>query len=111
MIVIAHRGASAYAPENTEVAFDQGVALGADALETDVRATRDGVLVLLHDANVDRTTSGNGPVAELTWQEVQQLDAGAWKAARYAGQRVPRLDWFLDRYGAICPLYLEIKAP
>src|SRR5439155_7022002 len=101
-IVIAHRGASAYATENTEASFDQGIALGADALETDVRATRDGVLVLIHDAQVDRTTNGHGPVADLTWEEIRQLDAGNWKDSRYAGQRVPRLDWFLDRYGITC---------
>lgn len=111
MIVIAHRGASAYAPENTEASFDLGIALGADALETDIRATRDGVLVLLHDARVDRTTNGQGLVADLTWEDVQRLDAGAWKGPTYGGQRIPRFEWLLDRYAASVPLYLEIKAP
>ena len=78
MIAITHRGASAYAPENTRAAFDLGLELGADALETDLRATRDGVLVLLHDREVDRTTNGHGPLAELAWDEVCQLDAGSW---------------------------------
>jgi glycerophosphoryl diester phosphodiesterase len=111
MIVIAHRGASAYAPENTAAAFDLGISLGADALETDIRATREGVLVLLHDRDVDRTTNGHGPVAALSREETQSLDAGSWKAPEYAGQRIPTLDWFLERYGAVVPLYLEIKAP
>lgn len=111
MIVIAHRGASAYAPENTEAAFDLGLAQGADALESDIRATRDGVLVLLHDRDVDRTTNGHSPVAELTAAEVARLDAGSWKGVEYIGQRIPTLDWFLDRYGNRAPLYLEIKAP
>lgn len=111
MIVIAHRGASAYAPENTEASFDLGIALGADALETDIRATRDGVLVLLHDARVDRTTNGQGLVADLTWDDVQRLDAGSWKSAEYTGQRIPRFEWLLDRFAASVPLYLEIKAP
>lgn len=111
MIVIAHRGASAYAPENTEAAFDLGLAQGADALETDIRATRDGVLVLLHDRDVDRTTNGHGPIAELTSEEVGRLDAGRGKGVEYAGQRIPTLEWFLDRYGSTVPLYLEIKAP
>lgn len=111
MIVIAHRGASAYAPENTEAAFDLGVEMGSDAIETDLRATRDGVIVLLHDARVDRTTDGHGDVADLSWEAVQSLDAGAWKHPRFAGQRIPTLAWFLDRYGKRLPLYLEIKAP
>jgi glycerophosphoryl diester phosphodiesterase len=111
MIVIAHRGASAYAPENTEAAFDLGIAMGADAIETDLRATRDGVIVLLHDARVDRTTDGSGLLNELSWAAVQSLDAGSRKHARFFGQRIPTLASFLDRYGRICPLYLEIKAP
>ncbi len=110
MIVIAHRGASAYAPENTEAAFDLGVEMGSDAIETDLRATRDGVIVLLHDARVDRTTDGHGNVAELAWETVQSLDAGAWKHPRFAGQQIPTLAWFLDRYGRRVPLYLELKA-
>ncbi|HVC34902.1 MAG TPA: glycerophosphodiester phosphodiesterase family protein [Chloroflexota bacterium] len=109
--MIAHRGASAYAPENTEAAFALGVAMGADAIETDLRQTRDGVVVLLHDALVDRTTDGHGPVAELSWASVRSLDAGAWKHPRFAGERVPTLADFLDRYGKGQPLYLEIKAP
>lgn len=110
MIVIAHRGASAYAPENTEAAFDLGVALGADAIETDLRATRDGVVVLLHDRLVDRTTDGHGPVDELSWSTVRSLDAGSHKHPRFAGQRIPTFESFLDRYGSIRALYLEIKA-
>lgn len=111
MIVIGHRGASADAPENTFAAFDLALSMGVDALETDLRQTRDGVIVLLHDARVDRTTDGHGPIDELSWSDVQMLDAGAWKDGRFTGERIPRLDAFLDRYGAVCPLYLEIKAP
>jgi glycerophosphoryl diester phosphodiesterase len=111
-MVIGHRGAAGHAPENTFAAFDCGLALGVDGVETDVRATRDGVLVLLHDATVDRTTDGRGPVAELSWSEVSALDA----AAKFRGgehgfgaQRIPRLEAFLDRYGGRTSFRLEIK--
>jgi len=110
MQVIAHRGASAYAPENTVPAFDLALAMGADALETDIRTTRDGVLVLLHDHRVERTTNGHGDIAALTWAEVQSLDAGSWFAPEFAGARVPSLANFLARYAALLPLALEIKA-
>jgi glycerophosphoryl diester phosphodiesterase len=111
--VIGHRGAAGHAPENTFAAFDKGLALGVDGVETDIRATSDGVLVLLHDATVDRTTDAVGPVADLTWAQVSRLDA----AARFQGgkhnfgvQRIPRLGDFLDRYGGRTTFRLEIKA-
>ena len=107
--VIAHRGASSYAPENTIPAFDLALEMGADGLETDIRATKDGVLLLLHDQTLDRTTDGRGPVSEQTWGEVRQLDAGAWFAAAFAGTRIPTLDEFLARYGGRVALALEIK--
>src|SRR5690242_20566049 len=72
-LVIAHRGGAALWPENTLVAFRNAVALGADVLELDVRATADGRLVVVHDATVDRTTDGRGAVATLTLAEVQRL--------------------------------------
>lgn len=106
---LAHRGASGYAPENTFAAFDRAIALKSDGIETDVRATRDGVLVLLHDARVDRTTDGEGPVAELTLAELQRLDAGAGFHPRFARERVPTLEAFLDRYARRLPLCLELK--
>lgn len=107
--LIGHRGAAGHAPENTFAAFDRGLELSVDGLETDIRTTKDGVLVLLHDTTVDRTTDGSGAVAELTWREVRRLDAGSWFGQQYAGQRVPRLDEFLDRYGGRTTLRLELK--
>jgi glycerophosphoryl diester phosphodiesterase len=98
MLVNAHRGASGYAPENTFAAFDLARQVGADGVETDVRLTRDGALVLLHDATLDRTTDGSGPIGRRAWAEVERLDAGRWFGPEFAGQRVPRLDAFLDRY-------------
>ncbi|MCL2640686.1 MAG: hypothetical protein FWD53_07570 [Phycisphaerales bacterium] len=70
---MAHRGASAYAPENTLTAFEEAIRLEAKAIEFDLRMTADGVMVALHDETVDRTTSGTGKVAELTWDHVRQL--------------------------------------
>ena len=109
-LILAHRGASAYAPENTFAAFDLAREMGAPAVETDVRATRDGALVLLHDSTVDRTTNGRGPVVELTLAEVRSLDAGGWFEPRFAGQSIPTLAEFLVRYGATYPACIEVKA-
>ena len=109
-LILAHRGASAYAPENTLAAFDLAVEMGAPAVETDVRATADGHLVLLHDGRVDRTTDGHGLVSELSLAEVQSLDAGAWFGPQFAGQRVPTLAEFLDHYARRIPICLEVKA-
>jgi glycerophosphoryl diester phosphodiesterase len=116
--VIAHRGNCAHAPENTFPSFDQAVALGADALEFDVRLTRDGHVVVIHDAMVDRTTNGSGPVSEHTLDELTALDAGArfggaaQGGAPFRGQGlvVPTLDELLRRYSSI-PLLIEVKVP
>jgi glycerophosphoryl diester phosphodiesterase len=89
--IIAHRGASAAAPENTLAAFNLAVALNADAVELDVKLSKDGVPVVMHDATVDRTTDGKGRVSDLTLADLKALDAGSWKEAKFAGERVPRL--------------------
>ncbi len=74
--VIGHRGAPGHAPENTIVGFERALELGADVLEMDVWMTSDGELVVIHDATVNRTTDGSGRVADLSWEEIQSLDAG-----------------------------------
>jgi glycerophosphoryl diester phosphodiesterase len=74
--VVAHRGFKAVAPENTIAAFDAAAAVGADYMELDVRVTKDGELILMHDANVDRTTNGRGAVLDLAFAEIRKLDAG-----------------------------------
>lgn len=109
-MVIAHRGASEDAPENTLPAFELAVAGGCAALETDVRRTLDGQLVLMHDPRVDRTTDGSGLVADMTWPELRRLDAGGWKHPRFAGTRVPLLSEFLERYAGRVHVALELKA-
>ncbi len=88
--LLGHRGALTYAPENTLAAFELCVRAGV-GIELDVRRTRDGRLAVIHDATVDRTTDGSGKVGELSLEEIQRLDAGAWFHPDFAGQRVPTL--------------------
>src|SRR5438105_5343955 len=103
IVRIGHRGAAGHAPENTIAAIRKGIALGADFVEIDVRRTRDGRLVLLHDALVDRTTHGCGPVSQMTWEELQRLDAG--------GERVPSVEAALAAAAGQAGVMLEIKIP
>lgn len=90
-LVLAHRGASAYAPENTLAAFRLARELGADGIELDVQLTRDKIPVVIHDDTVDRTTDGTGRVNELSIGEIARLDAGTWKADKYCGEPIPTL--------------------
>jgi glycerophosphoryl diester phosphodiesterase len=107
---IAHRGASAQAPENTMAAFEKAVELGADAIELDLHVSRDGELVIIHDHTLDRTTDGRGPVDARSLQELKRLDAGRWFGESFAGQRIPTLAEVLDRFAGKVPLALEVKA-
>ena len=108
-LVYAHRGGAKLRPENTLVAFDHGLAVGADGLEFDVRLSRDGVVVVHHDALLDRTTNGSGPVAAKTADELARLDAGChFDGFRGNAGGVPRLDEVLRRYPAI-PIIIELK--
>lgn len=109
--LLAHRGASGYAPENTMAAFERALALKADGIETDVRASKDGMLVLIHDQRIDRTTDREGLVADMTLAELRRLDAGGSYSPRFAGERIPTLDELLARFGGRLPLCLEVKQP
>ena len=104
-----HRGASALAPENTLAAFAEARRLGCDWIETDLRLTADAVPVLLHDPDLDRTTSGKGPVARAGLAAVLRLDAGGWFSRAFRGERVPTLDEVLEWARGRCGLNLEIK--
>jgi glycerophosphoryl diester phosphodiesterase len=108
-IVVGHRGAAGHAPENTLVAFERGLALGADVLECDVHLTRDGHLVVIHDDTLERTTNGSGPVSARTLDELLALDAGCWRGPEFAGQRIPTLPQLLDLARGRCQLAIEVK--
>ena len=87
----AHRGAGKLAPENTLAAFRLGHAHGYRMAELDAKLSADGVVFLLHDPTLERTTSGSGRADALSWRELAQLDAGAWHSAQYAGEPIPTL--------------------
>jgi len=92
----AHRGAMQTHPENTIPAFHAAIRAGAHMIEFDVCNTKDNEMVVLHDSSVDRTTNGKGKVADLTLAEIKKLDAGSWKAPKFAGERIPTLEEVLD---------------
>jgi len=108
-LVIAHRGSSAYAPENTLAAFQLAAKQEADAIELDVDLTRDGHVIVMHDVTIDRTTDGHGRVADLTLDEIRRVDAGLWKSAEFKGERVPLLEEVFAAVGQRLLINVEIK--
>jgi len=110
LLLIAHRGASGYAPENTLAAFRKAVAMGLSFIETDLQLSRDARFVAIHDDTVNRTTNGQGAVHELTLAELRRLDAGSWFGSSFTGERIPTLEEILDfakRHDVV--FYLELK--
>ena len=107
--VIAHRGASGEAPENTLVAVRRAIELKADMIEIDVHLTKDGELVVIHDHELKRTTDGEGDIKEKTLEEIRKLDAGSWKDPKYAGEKVPTLEEVLLEVKGKANLLIEIK--
>ena len=97
-LIIGHRGASAVAPENTIAAFKEAIAVGADGVEFDVRLTRDGVPVVIHDGTLRRTGGLQRRVADLTWAELEQVDVGSWFDRKFAHATVPSLDQLLTLF-------------
>jgi glycerophosphoryl diester phosphodiesterase len=89
--IVAHRGASVDAPENTLAAFRRAWELGVECVELDVRLSRDGAVVVIHDATTARTAGVDRPVVEQTLAELRALDAGSWRGARFAGEKIPTL--------------------
>jgi glycerophosphoryl diester phosphodiesterase len=108
--IIAHRGASADAPENTLEAFQLGLDQGADAIECDVHVSRDGELVAIHDPTVDRVAEVKGAVAEMSFAELNALDVGSWKSPNWRGARIPALADALDLIPADRRIFIEVKA-
>lgn len=91
IIAVGHRGAPNHAPENTLASHDAAIALGARLIEFDIRYTRDGHFVVIHDASVNRTTNGRGRVRQMTLAQIKALDAGSWMGPEFAGEKVPTL--------------------
>ncbi|HUO08884.1 MAG TPA: glycerophosphodiester phosphodiesterase family protein [Phycisphaerae bacterium] len=109
VIAVGHRGAPAYAPENTVASFEEAIRLGARAVEFDLRMTADGVPVVLHDETLDRTTNGHGEVRHWEWNDLLRVDAGSWMHQRFAGTRVPCLDEALLAIGPYARPVIELK--
>jgi len=104
VLIIAHRGASAYEPENTLRSVRRALELGADMVEVDVHVSRDGHIVVVHDATVDRTTDGKGCVKDMTLKELKRLDAGL-------GEQIPALEEVIELVRGRAQLVIEIKVP
>ena len=128
--LVAHRGASAYAPENTLAAYRLAIEMGANFVEQDLHVTRDGILICLHDGSLERTTNVatvfptrfsevvvDGKVRktwianDFTLAEIKRLDAGSWFGARFAGERVPTFDESVALVKGMAGLYPELKTP
>ncbi|KAA3659161.1 MAG: hypothetical protein DWQ10_09440 [Calditrichaeota bacterium] len=108
-IVCAHRGASAYAPENTLSAFQKALDLKTDMVELDVQSSRDNQLFIMHDLEVDRTTDGSGKLAMLTASELASLDAGSWFDEKFKGEPVPQFDAALSLIRGKATFNIEVK--
>jgi glycerophosphoryl diester phosphodiesterase len=109
--IIAHRGFSARAPENTLAAMEAAISAGADALEWDVQVAACGTPVLFHDTLLGRTSNGVGPLRRRALEQLRQLDAGSWFSPDFAGERIPTLEEAYERVrGRVARVYSEMKA-
>lgn len=110
LVIVAHRGANHLAPENTIAATQKCVELGVDYVEIDVRTSKDGVMYILHDKTLDRTTNGSGEISKRDSGYIDQLDAGSWFGSEFADQKVPRLKPFLRQFKGKVKIYFDVKA-
>lgn len=110
ILIIAHRGTSSEAPENTLAAFRLALEQGCNAIELDIHLSADRRVIVCHDATIDRTTNGSGAIAEMTAEELQRYDAGSWYGKSFAGERLPLLDEVLDLVPASVGINIEIKS-
>jgi glycerophosphoryl diester phosphodiesterase len=110
MLILGHRGASGYAPENTIAAFGLGIRQGCHGFEFDVQLSRDGEPVVHHDWSVERTTGGTGDIRDLTFREIRSLDAGKWFSPEYRGEKIPALAEVLELIPEKMLLNVELKS-
>jgi glycerophosphoryl diester phosphodiesterase len=111
VIVIAHRGASGLAPENTIASFIKAMEFNVDFIELDVHVSKDDSLIVMHDHSVDRTTSGEGDIEDLTYNYIKSLDAGSKFKPEFKGELVPTLDEVLKLSGGKTKVLIELKWP
>jgi glycerophosphoryl diester phosphodiesterase len=107
--IACHRGANEVAPENTRAAAEKCIQWGADYVEIDVRTSKDGVMYIMHDPFVTRTTNGKGLLRQLTSAQIDNLDAGSWFDAKFAGEKVPRLEPYLRWIKGKAKIYFDVK--
>ncbi len=109
IVVIAHRGAHREAPENTLASLEKAIEIGCDYVELDVRRTKDGALVIMHDASINRMTNGKGKIEDLTLAEIRKFDVKSRHGAQWAGLKVPTFDEILDRAKGHMKIYVDHK--
>lgn len=109
IVVIAHRGAHREVPENTLASLDKAIQIGCDYVEIDVRRTKDGALVIMHDASVNRMTNGKGKITELTLAEIRKLEIKSPHGGGHSGQKVPTFDEILDHARGRMKIYVDHK--
>ena len=107
--IVAHRGANHLAPENTYAAAQKCIQLEVDYLEIDVRTSSDGVMYIIHDKTLDRTTNGTGEVSARSSSYIDSLDAGSWFSTEFKGEKVPRLEPFLEAFKGKIKIYFDVK--
>jgi len=111
VLVVAHRGFSGAAPENTLAAFRQAIEIGSDMIELDIQLSKDGRIVVMHDETLERTTNGRGKVVDHTLKELKKLDAGSCFGPEFSGERIPTLQEVLDLAKGRVLVNIEIKNP
>lgn len=107
-LIIAHRGASGKAPENTLAAFELALELGADGVELDAKFTADRKVAVLHDQSLVRTTGAEGKIQNVEWDDLKTLDAGKWKGDEYAGEAIPSLEEVFSAIGGKLLINIEV---
>ncbi len=111
--IISHRGANAYAPQNTLPAFEKAIGIGVDGFETDVHITKDGEIVLCHNYTIDETSTGKGNISDKTLAELKSYDFGSYFCGKYDWTQIPTIDEFLSfvKTTDISVMNIEIKSP
>ncbi|HNX07001.1 MAG TPA: glycerophosphodiester phosphodiesterase family protein [Bacteroidales bacterium] len=110
-LVVAHRGGSHCAPENTMAAFQQAMELGVDRIELDVQQSKDGVVLVMHDEKINRTTNGKGVISDMNYAQLKDVDAGSKFSKDFSNEKIPLLDEVLHLVNGQCELLVEIKNP